>query len=56
MRNFSIYIHSEPGFVFNESTSMSPFFYGRQLNDSIKVLVHCNYVGHEISDLLLAFV
>ncbi|KAF8016709.1 hypothetical protein BT93_H2051 [Corymbia citriodora subsp. variegata] len=37
MKNFSIYIHSEPGFVFNESTSMSPFFYGCQLNDSIKV-------------------
>ncbi|XP_048138164.1 glycosyltransferase BC10-like isoform X2 [Rhodamnia argentea] len=37
VRNFSIYIHSEPGFVFNESTSTSPFFYGRQLNDSIKV-------------------
>lgn len=37
VKNFSIYIHSEPGFVFNESTSMSPFFYGCQLNDSIKV-------------------
>ncbi|KAI6672785.1 hypothetical protein NL676_000691 [Syzygium grande] len=37
VKNFSIYIHSEPGFVFNESTSMSPFFYGCQLKDSIKV-------------------
>ncbi|KAK3404466.1 hypothetical protein EUGRSUZ_K00774 [Eucalyptus grandis] len=37
VKNFSIYIHSEPGFVFNESTSMSPFFYGCQLNDSVKV-------------------
>ncbi|KAK6917776.1 Glycosyl transferase, family 14, partial [Dillenia turbinata] len=35
--NFSIYIHSEPGFVFDESTCRSSFFYGRQLSNSIKV-------------------
>ncbi|XP_010924084.2 glycosyltransferase BC10 isoform X1 [Elaeis guineensis] len=36
-RNYSIYIHSEPGFVFDKSTTRSPFFYGRQLNGSVKV-------------------
>ncbi|XP_042477506.1 glycosyltransferase BC10-like isoform X2 [Macadamia integrifolia] len=36
--NFSIYIHSEPGLVFDESTTGSPFFYGRQLNESVKVM------------------
>ncbi|KAI5673004.1 hypothetical protein M9H77_13368 [Catharanthus roseus] len=35
--NFSIYIHSEPGFVFHESTTKSAFFYNRQLKNSIKV-------------------
>ncbi|XP_057961998.1 glycosyltransferase BC10 isoform X2 [Malania oleifera] len=35
--NFSLYIHSVPGFVFNKSTSRSHFFYGRQLSNSIKV-------------------
>ncbi|WOH11474.1 hypothetical protein DCAR_0830961 [Daucus carota subsp. sativus] len=35
--NFSIYIHSEPGFVFDESTTRSAFFYNRQLSNSIKV-------------------
>ncbi|XP_059285953.1 glycosyltransferase BC10-like isoform X1 [Lycium ferocissimum] len=35
--NFSIYIHSEPGFVFDESTTRSSFFYDRQLTNSIKV-------------------
>ncbi|XP_059662546.1 glycosyltransferase BC10-like [Cornus florida] len=35
--NFSIYIHSEPGFVFDETTTRSPFFYDRQLINSIKV-------------------
>ncbi|KAK2984921.1 hypothetical protein RJ640_005662, partial [Escallonia rubra] len=35
--NFSIYIHSEPGFVFDESTTRSAFFYNRQLRNSIKV-------------------
>ncbi|KAK6149702.1 hypothetical protein DH2020_017227 [Rehmannia glutinosa] len=34
---FSIYIHSEPGFVFDESTTRSAFFFNRQLNNSIKV-------------------
>ncbi|XP_043688816.1 glycosyltransferase BC10-like isoform X2 [Telopea speciosissima] len=36
--NFSIYVHSEPGFVFDESTTRSPFFYGRQLSKSVKVM------------------
>ncbi|XP_076941210.1 glycosyltransferase BC10-like [Bidens hawaiensis] len=35
--NYSIYIHSEPGFVFDETTTRSAFFYGRQLSNSIKV-------------------
>ncbi|PPD96414.1 hypothetical protein GOBAR_DD06577 [Gossypium barbadense] len=35
--NFSIYIHSAPGFVFDETTSRSHFFYNRQLTDSIQV-------------------
>lgn len=35
--NFSIYIHSEPGFVFDESTTRSALFYNRQLINSIKV-------------------
>ncbi|CAM8891043.1 unnamed protein product [Rhodiola kirilowii] len=35
--NFSIYVHSEPGFVLDNSTTSSPYFYGRQLNNSIKV-------------------
>ncbi|KAK2999188.1 hypothetical protein RJ639_023027 [Escallonia herrerae] len=35
--NFSIYIHSEPGFVFDESSTRSAFFYNRQLRNSIKV-------------------
>ncbi|XP_009614451.1 glycosyltransferase BC10-like isoform X1 [Nicotiana tomentosiformis] len=35
--NFSIYIHSEPGFVFDESTTRSPFFYNRQLTNSTKI-------------------
>ncbi|KAL6567532.1 hypothetical protein OROGR_001200 [Orobanche gracilis] len=34
---FSIYIHSEPGFVFDESNTRSAFFFNRQLNNSIKV-------------------
>ncbi|XVF26084.1 hypothetical protein REPUB_Repub13aG0269500 [Reevesia pubescens] len=36
--NFSIYIHSAPGFVFDESTSRSHFFYHRQLPNSIQVV------------------
>ncbi|KAK4485060.1 hypothetical protein RD792_007668 [Penstemon davidsonii] len=35
--NFSIYIHSEPGFVYDETTTRSPFFYNRQLENSVKV-------------------
>ncbi|KAL0012290.1 hypothetical protein SO802_007398 [Lithocarpus litseifolius] len=35
--NFSIYVHSAPGFVFNESTSRSSFFRDRQLKNSIQV-------------------
>ncbi|KAK6796503.1 hypothetical protein RDI58_004204 [Solanum bulbocastanum] len=35
---YSIYIHSEPGFVFNESTTRSRFFHDRQLKNSIKVV------------------
>ncbi|CAI9086824.1 OLC1v1020741C2 [Oldenlandia corymbosa var. corymbosa] len=35
--NFSIYVHSEPGFAFDESTTKSAFFYDRQLRNSIKV-------------------
>lgn len=35
--NFSIYVHSAPGFVFNESTSRSTFFRDRQLKNSIQV-------------------
>ncbi|KAL6992826.1 hypothetical protein U1Q18_010942 [Sarracenia purpurea var. burkii] len=34
---FSTYIHSEPGFVFEESTTRSAVFYNRQLANSIKV-------------------
>lgn len=36
--NFSIYVHSKPGFVFDESTTRSPLFYGRQLKNSIQVV------------------
>ncbi|CAL5410634.1 unnamed protein product [Camellia sinensis] len=35
--NFSIYIHSEPGFVFDESTTRSTFFFNRHLTNSIQV-------------------
>ncbi|XP_042377563.1 glycosyltransferase BC10-like isoform X2 [Zingiber officinale] len=35
---FSIYVHSEPGFVFDKTTTRSPFFFGRHLRDSIKVI------------------
>lgn len=35
---FSIYVHSAPGFVFDESTTRSQFFYGRQISNSIQVL------------------
>ncbi|CAI9756628.1 unnamed protein product [Fraxinus pennsylvanica] len=36
--NFSVYIHSQPGFVFDESTTRSSFFHNRQLKNSIKVV------------------
>ncbi|KAK7815381.1 hypothetical protein CFP56_001693 [Quercus suber] len=36
--NLSIYIHSEPRFVFDETTTSSAFFYGRQLTNSIQVV------------------
>lgn len=35
--NYSIYVHSEPGFIFDETTTRSSFFYNRQLSNSIKV-------------------
>ncbi|PSS04688.1 DNA polymerase epsilon subunit B like [Actinidia chinensis var. chinensis] len=35
--NFSVYVHSEPGFVFDESTTRSAFFYNRELPNSIQV-------------------
>ncbi|XP_047306186.1 glycosyltransferase BC10-like [Impatiens glandulifera] len=35
--DFSIYIHSKPGFEFNKRTTRSSFFYGRQIRHSIKV-------------------
>ncbi|XP_068658087.1 glycosyltransferase BC10-like [Aristolochia californica] len=34
---FSIYIHSEPRFVLDESTTKSSFFYGRQLTKRVHV-------------------
>ncbi|XP_024045821.1 uncharacterized protein LOC18050481 isoform X4 [Citrus clementina] len=37
VENFSIFIHSAPGFVFDELTTRSKFFYGRQLSNSIQV-------------------
>ncbi|KAK1302791.1 hypothetical protein QJS10_CPB12g00690 [Acorus calamus] len=36
--NFSIHIHSRPGFVFDESTTRSAFFYGRQLRKTVQVV------------------
>lgn len=35
---FSVYIHSRPGFVFDESSTKCAFFYGRQLSKSVEVL------------------
>nr|CAD1834902.1 unnamed protein product [Ananas comosus var. bracteatus] len=35
--NYSIYVHSEPGFVLDRSTTRSAFFYDRQLKESVKV-------------------
>ncbi|KQK09315.1 uncharacterized protein LOC100841428 isoform X3 [Brachypodium distachyon] len=34
---FSVYVHSSPGFVFDRTTTGSPYFYGRQLAKSVKV-------------------
>ncbi|KAG9449814.1 hypothetical protein H6P81_009779 [Aristolochia fimbriata] len=34
---FSIYVHSRPGFLLNKATTKSAYFYDRQLNDSIQV-------------------
>lgn len=34
---FSIYVHSRPGFLFNQATTKSRYFYGRQVNNSIQV-------------------
>lgn len=34
---FSVYVHSRPGFLLNKVTTRSPFFYGRQVNNSIQV-------------------
>lgn len=36
---FSIYIHSKPVFVFDESTTRFALFFGRQLNNSIQVVL-----------------
>ncbi|XP_077253562.1 core-2/I-branching beta-1,6-N-acetylglucosaminyltransferase family protein [Tasmannia lanceolata] len=36
-RKFSIFVHSRPGFLLNQASTGSAFFYGRQLNDSIQV-------------------
>ncbi|XP_058101271.1 glycosyltransferase BC10-like isoform X2 [Magnolia sinica] len=35
--SFSIYIHSKPGIVFDESTTRCTFFQGRQLSKSVQV-------------------
>ncbi|CAI0550886.1 unnamed protein product [Linum tenue] len=35
---FSVYVHSGPGFVLNETTTDSEFFHGRQLNKSVQVV------------------
>ncbi|XP_078169659.1 glycosyltransferase BC10-like isoform X2 [Carex rostrata] len=34
---FSILVHSRPGFVLNKVTTRSPFFFNRQVNNSIQV-------------------
>ncbi|XP_068637681.1 glycosyltransferase BC10-like [Aristolochia californica] len=34
---FSIYVHSRPGFLLTKATTRSAYFYDRQLNDSIQV-------------------
>lgn len=37
-RNLSIYVHSTPGFTFDEDTTRSHFFHNRQLKNSIEVV------------------
>ncbi|XP_042454524.1 glycosyltransferase BC10-like isoform X1 [Zingiber officinale] len=34
---FSIFVHSRPGFILNEATTRSAYFYNRQVNNSIQV-------------------
>ncbi|KAG0500256.1 hypothetical protein HPP92_000328 [Vanilla planifolia] len=34
---FSIYVHARPGFLLNQGTTKSKYFYGRQVNNSIQV-------------------
>ncbi|XP_043707125.1 glycosyltransferase BC10-like isoform X2 [Telopea speciosissima] len=34
---FSIFVHARPGFTFNNATTKSAYFYGRQINESIQV-------------------
>ncbi|KAK8958865.1 hypothetical protein KSP40_PGU003365 [Platanthera guangdongensis] len=36
--NFSVYVHSKPGFKLDRSTTSSPFFYGRHIEDSVQVI------------------
>lgn len=36
---FSIYVHSRPGFLFNEATTRSAYFLNRQVNNSIQVII-----------------
>ncbi|XP_057840030.1 glycosyltransferase BC10 isoform X2 [Cryptomeria japonica] len=35
--DFSIYIHSQPGFVYNQITTTCTFFHGRHISNSIRV-------------------
>ncbi|XP_031384430.1 glycosyltransferase BC10 isoform X1 [Punica granatum] len=35
--SFSVFVHSRPGFLLNKATTRSPYFYNRQINDSIQV-------------------
>ncbi|KAL7590060.1 hypothetical protein Lser_V15G39718 [Lactuca serriola] len=41
--NYSIYVHSEPGFIFGETTRRSSFFYNRQLSNNIKVMLQVDW-------------
>jgi hypothetical protein len=53
--NFSIYIHSAPGFEFDGLTSRSSFFRGRELKNSIQVtfLYHCLLFNSCLLNLLV---